>query len=91
MSYDHLITPCAKGSGCRGLNCPHVAAQDPQGGRWFITMGHCNFNSRANNGSGYETRAKAEAASLELLSKSLERDQAPAVTYRHPAGLVWLG
>ncbi|MGA0852319.1 MAG: hypothetical protein ACO3QQ_03045 [Candidatus Nanopelagicaceae bacterium] len=28
-------------------------------GRWFITLGHPGFNSKANNGKGYATKQKA--------------------------------
>jgi uncharacterized Zn finger protein len=30
--------------------------------RWFITMGHASFNSRANNGRGYATEGAARKA-----------------------------
>lgn len=42
--------------------CPEAVKQNPQTGRWFITMGHPGFNSNANNGGGYGTRAAACSA-----------------------------
>jgi hypothetical protein len=33
-------------------------------GRWFITIGHAGFNTKANNGRGYATRDKAITAIL---------------------------
>jgi hypothetical protein len=47
---------------CQG-DCAKAVKVDPATGRWFITMSHPGFNSRANNHDGYATRAKAEAAS----------------------------
>lgn len=32
-------------------------------GRWFITAGHCGFNSNANNGRGYATAEMARKSS----------------------------
>ena len=57
-----LTSPCAdaRNFSCRG-ECGHLTKQ-AQSGRWFLTMGHAGFNSPANNGRGYETKAKAEAA-----------------------------
>lgn len=51
---------------CQG--CADVAKQAPTG-RWFITMGHCGFNSPANNRSGYATQAAAVAASKRYQGK----------------------
>jgi hypothetical protein len=41
--------------------CTDAVKQNPQTGRWFITMGHAGFNSKTNNGDGYATQAKAQA------------------------------
>jgi hypothetical protein len=37
------------------------AEQRPETGRWYIKLGFAGFNTRANNGNGYATKAKAEA------------------------------
>lgn len=37
--------------------------------RHFIKMGFAGFNSRANNGNGYATKAKAEAAILDYQNR----------------------
>lgn len=47
---------------CHATGCPEAVKENPATGRFFITMGHPGFNSPANNGSGYATRAKALAA-----------------------------
>lgn len=52
---------CMVGDICRDAQCVRVVAA--QGGRYFITMGHPGFNSRANNGNGYATATAAKAAS----------------------------
>lgn len=57
-------------SGCYG--CSKAVVQNPESGRWFITMGHVNFNSRANNRDGYATKQAAEKA-ISSLVKSLIR------------------
>lgn len=41
-----------------------IAIQDPQSGRWYITMDNPGFNSPANNSNGYATQDKAEQASF---------------------------
>lgn len=64
-AFAHLSSTCA--AGCRG-RCWEIAKQAPNG-RWFITMGHAGFNSRANNGRGYASRFAAENASLRYLGK----------------------
>jgi hypothetical protein len=33
-------------------------------GRWYITVGHAGFNTKANNRQGYATRDKAIGAIL---------------------------
>jgi hypothetical protein len=37
--------------------------------RWYIRTGFAGFNSRANNGDGYSTKARAEAAIRRYSSK----------------------
>jgi hypothetical protein len=49
------------GGYCETVACAQAVKQAPSG-RWFITMGHAGFNSRANNRDGYASREKAEAA-----------------------------
>ena len=44
---------------CGGLG---QSAVELINGRWFVTMGHAGFNSRANNGFGYATEANARRA-----------------------------
>jgi hypothetical protein len=31
-------------------------------GRWYVTMGHCGFNSKINNSMGYATEKLARAS-----------------------------
>jgi hypothetical protein len=53
------------GTGCeRGMchGCAGAVKMNPATGRWFITMGHPGFNSRANNRDGYATEAAARKA-----------------------------
>lgn len=47
---------------CHATGCPEAVKENPETGRFFITMGHPGFNSPANNGTGYATYAKARAA-----------------------------
>lgn len=47
---------------CRNACCNAAVKQNPETGRWFITMGHPGFNSPANNGRGYASHAKARSA-----------------------------
>lgn len=44
-----------------GHRCSEAVVSVPLG-RWYITFGHCGFNSQANNASGYGSRARAVAA-----------------------------
>lgn len=44
---------------CSHPDCGEAVKERPDTGRWYITMGHPGFNSRANNGSGYATRKAA--------------------------------
>lgn len=61
MLPDYLIGDC-EAIICRNTACAKAVKQNPETGRYFITMGHPGFNSRANNGSGYATQAAALAA-----------------------------
>lgn len=54
---------------CYDPNCEHAVAQLPETGNWFITFGHCGFNSKANNRCGYASKAKAMAAMKRYLKK----------------------
>lgn len=67
MSF--LSSPCAAAI-CRNADCAHATAQHPTTGRWFITMGHCQFNSRANNGRGYASQAAALRAIRTTLARA---------------------
>jgi hypothetical protein len=40
-----------------------IVRQNPETGRWFITLGMPGFNTPANNSRGYSTRNRAMAAS----------------------------
>ena len=60
----HLLSPdgCEdKLELCAGA-CAHPVGRDEATGRFYITMGHPGFNSRANNGTGYITEAAARLA-----------------------------
>lgn len=46
---------CSEGSSCREAVVAH-------NGKFFVTFGHCGFNSPTNNGSGYASEARARAA-----------------------------
>lgn len=54
----HLVGACA-GHVCREPACPHAVRQNPYDGRWYVTMGHAGFNTKANNANGYATQAAA--------------------------------
>lgn len=63
---------CSKAGCCDlGAVCFEAVQQieTPIGSRWYISPGHCGFNSPANNGRGYETKAKALAASTRYENK----------------------
>jgi hypothetical protein len=53
-------SPCSKGGYCRNANCDTAVVEHE--GRYYITFGHAGFNSPANNGNGYGSKAKALAA-----------------------------
>lgn len=54
---------------CNDPNCKDAVAMLPETGKWYITFGHAGFNSKANNGLGYLTKAKAMAAMRYYLKK----------------------
>lgn len=58
----------------QGHVCKQAVAQEPLTGRWFVTFGHCGFNSPTNNGRGFATRERAIA--------SVRRYQRPSFTTR---------
>ena len=62
--------PCKESGFCRNINCSHAVAEFPETGTWFITFGHAGFNSPANNGRGYASKAKALAAMKRYFNKS---------------------
>lgn len=53
---------CMRGE-CDRATCSERFKQAPSG-RWYITMGHAGFNSRANNRDGYASLSKAAGANL---------------------------
>lgn len=38
-----------------------AVVQDPETGRWYITMWHCGYNTPANNGPGYKSESAARS------------------------------
>jgi hypothetical protein len=58
---------------CHATGCPVAVKENPATGRFFITMGHPGFNSPANNGAGYATRAKALAAIRRYVAAGIAR------------------
>lgn len=64
-------SPCfVNGNGlCLNADCEHAVAEFEDTGRWFILFGHAGFNSTANNGMGYSSKAKAFAAMKKYLKK----------------------
>lgn len=54
MDYEHLNSSCLDAHTiCKNPSCTEAVKVDPRSGRYFITMGHCGFNSTQNNGPGY--------------------------------------
>lgn len=51
---------CMRGE-CEPATCPDRFKQAANG-RWFVTMGHAGFNSRANNRDGFATLKAAEGS-----------------------------
>jgi hypothetical protein len=60
-NYEHLMSNC--GAICYNDQCAEMVKQAPTG-RWYITMGHCGFNSFDNNHNGYETSTDARIMSV---------------------------
>ena len=58
---------------CADRSCPGMVAQSPSTGRWYVTMGHAAFNSRANNDAGYTSAGLARAAVRGRLAGSARR------------------
>lgn len=54
---------------CQNCHCEHAVAQLPETGNWFITYGHAGFNSKANNGVGYQSKNKAISSMKRYLNK----------------------
>jgi predicted secreted protein len=46
------------------------ATMELANGRWYIRMGFAGYNSLTNNGDGYSTKARAEAAIRHYCSKT---------------------
>lgn len=44
---------------CSNPDCREAVKERPNTGRWYITMGHPGFNTRANNAEGYVSRTRA--------------------------------
>ena len=55
---EYLKSDCPDFPLCNG-NCGQVVKQNEVTGRWYITMCHAGFNSKANNGNGYSSKARA--------------------------------
>lgn len=61
----HLLSSCVDRLGievCSGEDCAEAVKQNPETGRWFITMGHPGFNLPLNNGRGFKTMVGAQMA-----------------------------
>jgi hypothetical protein len=58
---EYLLSTHA-GDICRNRNCHEAVKQNFVTGRWYITMGHPGFNSKANNAQGYHTESQARIA-----------------------------
>jgi len=66
-------------SPCYDPSCAQATKQNPQTGRWFITIGHAGFNTRANNASGYETQGEACAALRRHIRRTLSAVATPGI------------
>lgn len=64
----HLTPDCGNDLYCVDCTAPVKLAPH---GRWYVTMGHPGFNSHANNGNGYATKAMAVAAVRKFRNASL--------------------
>lgn len=65
----HLLSDCPFDI-CSG-SCVYAVKPAPDG-RWYITMGHPGFNSRANNANGYASRKAAVAAVMHYQGKGFK-------------------
>jgi len=54
---------------CYNPDCEHAVAQLPETGNWYITFGHCGFNSKLNNTYGYSSKEKAIASMRHYIGK----------------------
>ncbi len=69
----YLNSPCLNSPHqdfCSKVECSYLVKQNPTTGRWFITIGHAGFNSRANNFDGYSSYTSAKAAVKKLLKSN---------------------
>ncbi len=64
----YLNSDCLKNGICRNEDCKDAVKKSPFD-RWFITIGHAGFNSKANNYLGYSTKAKALSVMKNFLRK----------------------
>jgi hypothetical protein len=60
-------SPCSKEGLCQNLDCSTAVVEYE--GRHYITFGHAGYNSPANNGDGYGSKAKALAAMKHYMHK----------------------
>ena len=69
-TLEFLISNCLlNNSLCRSLKCAEAVKENPDTGRWYITMGHAGFNSKANNRDGYASDKRARLAMANYLRK----------------------
>lgn len=76
MIPSYLLSPCVDRTSDLCCGCDEAVKQNPEGCRWFITMGHPGFNSAANNGRGFKTK---HAAVVSMRWFASRRSSAPAV------------
>lgn len=73
MIPNHLMSLCVERMGVGMSACPGGCGddvrRDPISGRWFITMGHCGFNCKANNGAGFASKGQARRVSMQFASR----------------------
>lgn len=65
--YKHLTSPCD--NKCQEIPCRHAIKMNEETNRWFITVGHPGFNTKANNGIGYSNKTTAFAIYVTYLNK----------------------
>lgn len=63
----HLVGKCA-GTVCRDAACSGAAKRNEYDSRWYITMGHAGFNTKANNANGYASEELAKADMIRHLN-----------------------